>query len=280
MKKNKIAMICIVVFLVTLLCSGCRIAIDKFDNAQVRQRAETMLDALIREDPEAGYALVKDKCTKEEFLQSFSQMQTILEDVDSYSLKLLSIRTNKNYTNGETNETVNATYEMTTNKETIIVGIKTAGPAQELLSIHVVPYTETDYYYTGAIDRMTGATALQWIFLLSNLIAIGFTIYAVVDCCCHKIQKKALWILVLCVGFATVGATFSATGFRFNANASWLTAYSAWIQYGSGTNTIRLMIPVGTICYFSRRNALLRAGEKETAAETAQNAQPEQTTEE
>ena len=90
------------------------------------------------------------------------------------------------------------------------------------------------------------------------MIAIGFTVFALVDCSRQKIKKKALWILLLLLGFISLGATISSTSFRLNFNVGWITAYSALIRYGSGTVMLRLMLPVGTIIYFAMRRSLLK----------------------
>ena len=127
-----------------------------------------------------------------------------------------------------------------------------------LNSFYLTPYEKTDYYFTGTLNNLKDATGAQWGFLLLNVIAIGFTVFALVDCSRQKIKKKALWILLLLLGFISLGATISSTSFRLNFNVGWITAYSALIRYGSGTVMLRLMLPVGTIIYFAMRRSLLK----------------------
>ena len=59
----------------------------------------------------------------------------------------------------------------------------------EIIRFYVTPYEQTDYYLTGTVGTMSGANTLQWVFLLLNVIPIGFTIFAFVDCCRQKIQR-------------------------------------------------------------------------------------------
>ena len=119
-----------------------------------------------------------------------------------------------------------------------------------VVTFMLTPYEDTDYSSTGTLGRMKGASPVQWLFLLLNVVSLAVAAYAIVDCARRKVEKKVLWILVLLFGFFTVGVTISDSMFRTNFNLSWITAYSALIRYGSGTMVARLMLPVGAIAYF------------------------------
>ena len=216
-----------------------------------------MLDALIANDFQTAYSLVNKICAEEDFKPTFTQMQELLGNVDTYELKLLSIYTNVTLTNGQKVSSVSSVYEMTTQSGRIIVSI-IMDDQVGLNSFYLTPYEKTDYYFTGTLNNLKDATGAQWGFLLLNVITIGFTVFALVDCSRQKIKKKALWILLLLLGFISLGATISSTSFRLNFNVGWITAYSALIRYGSGTVMLRLMLPVGTIIYFAMRRSLLK----------------------
>ena len=216
-----------------------------------------MLDSLIANDFQAAYSLVKNICTEDDFRPTFTQMEEFLKDANTYKLKLLSIHTNNTISSGQKIRSISSVYEMTTEDNRIIVSVGMDGQIG-INSFYLTPYENTDYYYTGTLNNMKGATATQWIFLLLNVLTIGLTVFALVDCCRQKIQKKALWILLLILGFFSVGITIYSTGFRLNYNLGWLTAYSAFIRYGSGTVTFRLMLPAGAIVYFIMRRSLLK----------------------
>ena len=256
MRKIKYLAICSVFLILVLVCGGCVSALQNFDNPEIHQSAETMLDALIADDFQTAYSLVSSLCTEDDFKPTFTQMRALLGNTDTYELTLLSIYTNSRISNGEKSTSVSAVYEMTTTSDRIIVSIQTDSRIG-LCSFYVTPYNQTDYYSTGGLQNMKGSTGVQWLLLLSNIITLGFTVFALVDCCRHKINRKLLWILLLIFGFVTIGITLSSTSFRLNWNVGWITAYSAWIRYGSGTATIRLMLPVGAICYFIKRRSLL-----------------------
>ena len=276
MRKKLVRSVCVVILTVLMLCSGCGAVLQGLENAEVRQSTEEMLNALIANDFQTAYSLVSKICAEEDFKPTFTQMRELLGNADSYELKLLSIYTNGTLTNGQKIRSVNSTYEMTTNSGRVIVSVR-MDDRIGLSSFYLSPYEKTDYYFTGTLENMKDATGLQWCFLLLNVVAIGFTVFALVDCSRQKIKKKALWILVLLIGFVSVGATIAATSIRLNFNVGWITAYSALIRYGSGTVMLRLMLPVGTIVYFAMRRSLLK--QSTPAIVTSEN-EPENTEEE
>ena len=276
MRKKLVRSVCVVILTVLMLCSGCGAVLQELENAEVRQSTEEMLNALIANDFQTAYSLVSKICAEEDFKPTFTQMRELLGNADTYELKLLSIYTNGTLTNGQKIRSVNSTYEMTTNSGRVIVSVR-MDDRIGLSSFYLSPYEKTDYYFTGTLENMKDATGLQWCFLLLNVVAIGFTVFALVDCSRQKIKKKALWILLLLIGFVSVGATIAAASIRLNFNVGWITAYSALIRYGSGTVMLRLMLPVGTIIYFAMRRSLLK--QSTPAIVTSEN-EPENTEEE
>ena len=257
MRKNLVKSVCAIILTVLILCSGCTSVLQDLENAEVRQSTERMLDALIANDFQTAYSLVNKICTEEDFKPVFTQMQELLGNADTYELKLLSIYTNGTITNGQKIRSVSSTYEMTTKNGRVIVSIRMDDQIG-LNGFYLTPYEKTDYYSTGTLNNMKDATGVQWGFLLLNVIAIGFAVFALVDCSRQKIKRKVLWILLILLGFVSLGATMSSASFRLNFILGWITAYSALIRYGSGTVMLRLMLPVGTIIYFAMRRSLLK----------------------
>lgn len=258
MKKTNILAICVIFLVVLMLCSGCSSVLQLAENTELRQQTETMLDALISNDFDAAYSLVKHLTTKEDFKPTFTQMQALLNGAGGYELKMLSVHTNTSVSNGEKRSVVSSVYEMTYESGKLIINVRTVDQTG-LDTFYLTPYEKTDYYYTGTPDHMDGATPVQWVFLLLNVIAIGLAVFALVDCCRHRIKKKVLWILLLVLGFFSVAFTISPTGFRLHFNLGWISAYSAFIRYGSGAVTLRLMLPISTLIYFIKRRSLLKA---------------------
>ena len=257
MKKYFSLLMCVIVLILCLLCTGCKAALQNFDNKEIRQTTEAMLDALVSDDHNGAYALVSEICTEDDFSLIYKQMQDLLGETDTYELNLLSIYTNFSVNNGQKTSTTTAQYELTSENVRLVVSVQVDGE-NRLTNFYLTPYENTDYYSTGTLENIKELSAVQWLFLLTNVVTIGITLFAFVDCCRHKVRKKVLWILILIFGFVTIGATISATGFNFNFNVGNIMAYSALIRYGSGTLMLRLMLPVGAICYFIARRSFLR----------------------
>ena len=256
MNISKIAKLISLSLILIILFCGCDSVTKLLDDTEVRIRTEAMLDALILDDVDAGYSLVSDQISQDGFCNAFSEMQNCLDDVTSYDLKLLSINKKQSITDGQTASSTSAVYELKFNSDKMIVSVKTVGDHYLFEAFYLTPYTQTDYYHTGTLMNMDDASFVQWLLLLSNLLSIGITIYALVDCFRSKINKKLLWILFLILGFVTIGLSFAGTGFRINLNFGWL-AYSALVRYGSGMVVVRLMVPVGAVCYLINRRKIL-----------------------
>lgn len=256
MKKQNLMAVCAIILTMALLCGGCAAGLQSMENTEVRQSTEAMLDALIADDFQTAYSLVSRLCTEEEFKPIFAQMQELFRSADTYELSLLSIHTNSTISGGQKSSSVSSVYELTTKSEKLIVSVR-IDDQTGMNSFYLTPYEYTDYYYTGTLENMKGTTGLQWGVLLLNVVVLGLVVFALVDCCRQKIRNKVLWILLLVLGFVTVGTTVSATGFRLNFHVGWITAYSALIRYGTGAVTVRLMLPVGAIIYFAKRRSLL-----------------------
>ena len=267
--KKTVTAVCLLVLTVALLLGGCAPVLEQAENTELRQQTESMLNALLADDIQAGYALVREVCTEEEFRSIFSQMQALIGDVDTYTLTLLSVYTNIGIADGQKVRVTNAAYQMTTPQSNIVVSVRSDSRIG-MSSFYLTPYEKTDYVAVGTLKQMQGATAAQWILLLSNLLALGFTGFMLVDCCRRKLPKKVFWILLILIGFLSLGVTVSDAGFQLNFNLGWIMAYSALIRYGSGRWVFRLMLPVGAFSYWiARRSSLKNTADTASSGDTA-----------
>ena len=258
MKRIRIIAFCIVMAVMLFACSGCSALVAKFEDEKTRGYTELVLDAVVDEELDTAYTIFEDFCTKDDFAPTFYEMADMLKDVESYELKLLSVNKNTNYSNGSAVTEIHSVYEMSSDDARYIVDVKTNSLVEKLSSFYVTPFEDTDYYYTGTVAKMKDANAFQWIMLLSNILIIGFTVFALIDCIRRKVKLKALWIIVIIIGFFSVGVTLSRGGINFNVNLGWLTAYTALIRYGGGTVVARIMIPVGAAAYFILRRLIIK----------------------
>ncbi len=257
---------------VLLLCTGCSQMLGAMEDKELRGYTETMLDAIIEDEYDVGYALVDDVCTSEEFSSMFTAARKLFGDADAYELTPIGFYRNRSVNNGETVDSVQTVYVMTVNSQNYVVDVTTHSTYEHLSSFHISPYENTNYYRTGELGAMKSANALQWVMLLSNIISIALIAFALVDSCRRNIKRKPLWIALIALGLVTVGVTFATNRFNFNLAINWLFKYSALILYGGGTTVFQVMLPVGAIAYFVLRHKLViksapEVTEEQTTAE-------------
>lgn len=258
MKKIKRTAVIVLLAVLVLLLSGCTALVQGFENEELRDHTDVMLNAVLMNDSDAAYTLVSDICSKTEFEPVFDEMYNLLKGVEGYELKLISIYKKSNFDNGKSVTVTDSVYEMQTQGKKYVVSVQKRSDVEKLSSFYITPYEKTNLYYTGVIQNMKGASFLQWGFLLSNLVIIALMVFALVDCCRHKIKLKPLWIIIILLGALSLGATITATSFHFNFNLVWFAAYNAFVRYGGGQVTVRLVIPWGIALYFVLRHWLIK----------------------
>ena len=267
MKKFRKSFIVAIVLVLILLLSGCKALVGAFENEELRGHTDVMLNAILMNDGDAGYSLVKDVCKRSDFDPAFKEMCKMLDGIESYELKLISIYQKSSYVNGESIKTVDSVYEMNTDGARYVVSVQKSSRAEKLYFFNLTPYEKTNLYCTGVITNMKGASILQWGFLLSNLLVIALTVFALIDCCRKKIKLKPLCIVIIILGAFSIGATISATSFNVNFGLIWFTAYSAFVRYGGGQVLLRFVIPWGAPLYFILRHWLIKKSVEVTESE-------------
>ena len=257
MKKIRHLIALILVLSCVFVFTGCSLDVAAHENTDSRLHTESILDALIADDFQSAYTFFRNICSESEFTPIFQQMQQLVQGADEYGLKLLYIQNQTSIINSEQTKTIYSTYDMMSDCGRMIIDI-VINENSDVLSFYITPYEKTDYYVTGMLANMQDATTVQWVFLALNIIPLGFTLFAFVDCCRQKIKKKVLWIIFLILGFFTIGFTASASSLRLNFNLGWITGYTSLIRYGSGAIVVRLMLPAAAIVYFALRKNLLQ----------------------
>ena len=268
MKKFKKSFIVTILLVLVLLLSGCKALLGAFENEKLRNHTDVMLNAILMNDADAGYSLVEDVCERSDFDPAFIKMCEMLNGVNEYNLNMLSIYQKAGIDNGESYKYVDSVYEMTANNKRYIISVQLDGNTEKLRLFNITPYEKTNYYYTGVITNMKDASVIQWGFLLSNLLVVALVVFALIDCCRHKIKLKPLWIVIILLGAFSIGATISSTSFHVNFSVIWFTAYSAFVRYGGGQVLLRFVIPWGAPLYFILRHWLIKKPEPAPITET------------
>lgn len=259
MKRVKTTAAFALIFIIAVLFTGCSSVMNKMENEEVRAYTETMVDSIIDGDVDTAYSLLQDACTIDEFTPVFKNLEILLKDVESYELKLIGLYNNTNINNGKSVTTLSTTYKMTDNADKIyVISANSSSECEKLSYFEIQPYKNTKLYSTGTINSMKDASTLQWIMMLLNIPILGIVVFAVIDCSRQKINKKALWLVLIVLGLVTFGLSLSSSNIRLNLNLGLFLNYSAFIKYGDGSMILRSMLPVGAIVYFIMRNHLIK----------------------
>ncbi len=254
--------------LLLLSLTACHFTTVFKEDEEVRAMTEQMLNALMNEDTETARGLMKNACTDAEFASFYSSFQNYFKDMESYTLSLLSVNTK--ITAGITRYT--AVYRMETNENKLYdITVGTSSDMEGLYGFHITSAEQNVAQYTGTITTLEGSTPVQWVLLFTGLLAYGFIIWALLDCCRWKIKQKWLYILMIILGSVAVLWTIQPGGVKLNFSFLNLLSYTALMIYQNPANTVqlRIFLPVGAIVYLCLRKKLIAKSREAAFTEEA-----------
>lgn len=246
MLKRTLAIILTLISVVALLTS-CG---TKEENAQIKAYSSVFVDALIANEPDTAYELVKDAISREEFTPIFDNMRRYIDSGITYELTQTGWKTSKS---GDT-ITVTATFEMKTPEHTYKVVASTTDGKEGLSGFQILIL---DPDKTGTITTMKGATPIQWVVLIIAILEIGFVLWMLIDCILHKVQRKAVWIIFILLGMLAISVTWSEAGMNTTMTLGLIINMTMLAKYETGATVLRLLVPVGAIIYAVMRNNLI-----------------------
>ena len=238
--------LCLLLLLVaSLTFSGCE-AIQK-ENEEHKQLCTRFMDALIADDYDTAYELIKATVSEDDFETLFEQMTDYINGVKNYELK--QIGWNYSTKNGVTMH--QSTFEMTAdNGKVYTIQVITTETIEGIAGIHLLDNTELE-------ER---ADAFQPINIILKIVSLAFlvlTVLLIIDCCRSKIRRKALWIIIMLLGVAFSISLGSGIHLNWNIGLI-LQMMGVSANAASRSIIIRLYLPVGAIVYFCMRNRLKR----------------------
>ena len=249
---------------------------DQLDDAQIRKMSQMILDAIITEDMDMAYSLITADMTKEDFTAAYQDMRLVLDGVDTY--ELLAYNKHVNTVVGS-KQVVQIQYMLTAEGRRILLNVAWDSSTPDgLVGFHIYNYVPLTY--TGALDSMAGADTAQWILVVIGVLEIAFMVWMFVDCCCHKMKRKWLWLLIIALGAVAIGGSVNGGNVNFGLNVGlFLNLYTAMIRYNDGTIILRFMIPVGAVIYACMRRSLFRRTQEEKQEMQLPQEMPENTQE-
>lgn len=263
MKKLR-AISCVLLVLALLMLAGCGaqdewaatqkaagMLSDITEDPQLRADTEKLLDAMIADDYAAAWDAVYEEIDAVEFRRMYVELQPHLAQIEQY--ELVASHINKTVNNGVS--TVSVRYMMmTAGEQRFFVDAARVEGYEGLTAFYVNEYQPVET--TGTLGSMQGADAAQWGFLAFGMLEIVFTILVFVDCCCHKMKKKWLWLLLIALGYVILSIVAVPEQFRINFNVGGFLSYTSLIYYSTGGATCQIVIPAGAIAYLCVRKSL------------------------
>ena len=257
-KVNRIVIALIVLLITSLTLVGCQSMFNKLEDQTLRENTVKMITALMMDDSMAAYNLVSDSQDYYDFYDSYKGLSAFFGTVKTYDFELLSAYRGYTLVSGKAASYSTAAYKLDANGESYVIEVSSVSSYDGLTGFFVIPFEQTDYYVVGDIAHMNDANWFQWTMLLSNVLVILVSIIAFIDCCAHKVKLKALWLILIAICFFTVGVTISPGSFRLIFNAAWITSYTSYVTYGGGTETFKVLIPLGLIIYLCLRGLMIK----------------------
>lgn len=219
-------------------------------NEHAEEMTESILDGILANRYSETLAIFSGIVEDEsDFRAFYDQVRAVLNGVSSYTLEPVGWHTK--IENGIS--TYSLTFEMETNDgriyyvETVI--LKNDG---SLYSFYIEP---TDGGAGSGAETNPVILLFQIGFIVLSILALGFTVWMIVDCARRKIAKKALWIILILCG-ASITLRLGG-GFGIHSDLCLIIPWSS-LSVGGGALSVTLSLPIGAIVYFFLRKKLTK----------------------
>ncbi len=268
---NKIKRIFALLLILTLVFSLASCGVETEKGNEIKLQCEAMIDAMIANDVDAAYSLFPPQLDKAIFSKSFVELCGYVKDVETYELKQIGWKTGID--NG-LNYYI-ATYNMKTNAGNFIIEATVVDGYEGLYNFHIMSEEKANPTFTGTLTTIAGSNIFQLAFLAFSVLCLAFSVITLVDCAKRKMKYKALFLLIIILGFSVFTLKYSASGVNLNTHIGvMLFSYSYLQIYSTGAWTIKMVLPLGAIVYWIFRNTVtIKEQTSAIASDPVQNAE-------
>jgi hypothetical protein len=155
---RKLLVIFISVFLL-LSMSGCAELLRIAESPNAREQAEDMLDAIIDNDFDEAYDLIKKYAKVEDFRPVFRELADYFKGVEDYELSLLSVNYNTAIDNGKTFKVVYSQYKLVCDKGDFVVAVNIMQDSGEMFYFYVASFEKNTY----TLDKIKEHAVEVWV---------------------------------------------------------------------------------------------------------------------
>ena len=260
-KVRRILALALALLLAVLLCAcdatGTEIETER--GSVMKVKCKKMVEALIANDEAAAYKLFVNDIDEADFSESFAELADYVKNVETFELTQTGW-----YTGTENGLTYyQASFRMETNTDTFrITAIEVDGYAG-LYNFEILNETEYENY-TGTIDKMAGASPLQWGMIIFSALCLGFSVWMLVDCLKRRIKYKVLWAALILWGVIVLTVAADSTGVDYNIGIELVFLSYSYLQvYAAGMTIFNLTLPVGAVAYLIFRKKCIEMAKAE-----------------
>lgn len=273
LKKHLLALLLALVCVCLTGCAALEEKVFEMVTAQVERTGleaptRTIVDSLLAGDIDLMLSALAPELTKEDLQGNFEQMCAMLPPTKEYSLAPTSWKTNTS--NGVTQTTVQ--FLLTAADQTFVVETTSLSNVERVAHFYIAPVPAQEI--TPVAEASGDISPIEVGFTLISVLEVGFVIWALVDCCRHKISRKWLWVLAILLGNVMLLLTLNGSklnlnfqlGLHLNATAFKLRDVGFYLS---------LMVPAGSIAYLIHRKHLLASTSSKGFAEAFSEPAPE-----
>ena len=217
-------------------------------DARLLSATEALLTAVRAEDAEAAYALFDPSVSYEQFSVAYAEMKEMLKGVTSYEIEKLGDNTD--------GDEYAVSFRITANGEEGELAF--AATARERagmtgLSAFYLQKNKATVAPVGSLTNMAEADGLQWTLLILGGAVWVVTALAVIDCVrSARQERRGMMLIVILIGMLSVSVSYGASP-AFLLEHGYYFPYTALLRDGTGTDTLRLFLPVGAVAWFILR---------------------------
>ena len=253
MKRSLLALL---LALCMLCLSGCSrltdgiltMVSDRAEASGADALARQFIDGVLTNDPEKSHAAFVEDVEMAQVLEVFPAMQAALPDTHSYTLT--PTHWSMNAANGVTQTSFQ--FLLTMGDEQFLVETLQLSTQEGLYNINIAPCEAQDPAEAAVHEH----PLIDAIFMLVSVATAAFVIWALVDCCRHKMPHKWVWVLLILLGNVLLVLSMTGAQLKFNLHLG-LSLNATSLTLRDGGFHLRLLFPVGSIVYLLRRRHLL-----------------------
>lgn len=203
------------------------------NNEHAEEMTKQLIDYMIDDDFKSAYSLFKEHITESDFRSGYNEIIDYFKGIKSYELTQVGWHV---YTQNGVS-TYSVTFRMTADDELFLLESTFLKEDDSFVSFQVSPSTT---------PVSSDIIPLQILFFMGSLLIFGFTVWAFIDCIIRKIKNKALWMILILIGFS-VTVTLGQ-GFNINFSLALIMPLSQVVSDGFSMS-VTLALPIGAIVY-------------------------------